>query len=141
MKLIRKIAAGLLLLFGLPITIYGSLTLLDRDLAAEDREGTLAAIIIFGLPSTALGSWLAWGLYIQSEQEKAAKAQERLNQLQATFYQLLREQDGEISVLRLAAAAEISGEEAKTFLDDKAKEFSADFGVSDRGDVFYRFPL
>jgi hypothetical protein len=141
MKLIRKIAAGLLLFIGLPITIYGSFTLFDRDLVGEDREGTVAAIIIFGLPSTALGSWLIWELYAQNQREKAAKAQERLNQLQTTFYQLIQDQDGEISVLRLAAAAEISGEEAKAFLDDKAKEFSADFGVSDRGDVFYRFPL
>ncbi|MBW4522541.1 MAG: hypothetical protein KME16_23065 [Scytolyngbya sp. HA4215-MV1] len=141
MKLIRRIATGLLLLFGLPISIYGSIALMDRNLAPKDREGTLAAIIIFGLPATALGSWLAWGLYAQSQQEKAAQAQERREQLQATFYQLLQENDGEISLLRLAAATGISGEEAKVFLDERAKEFSADFGVSDRGDIFYRFPL
>lgn len=141
MKLIRKIAAGLFLLLGVPTTILCLTILMNPNLSSEDRELTWFSVIVLGLPPTGLGGWLAWDLYAQSQREKAAKAQEKLNQLQTTFYQLIQDQDGEISVLRLAAAAEISGEEAKAFLDDKAKEFSADFGVSDRGDVFYRFPL
>ena len=139
MKLIRKTAAVVLLLIGLPISGLCAVELLDADLPASDRKGSLAALTLFGLPATALGTWLVVGLYRQSWQEKQDRDRAAQEQLRTTFFALLQTSNSRITVLQLAMEAQISGADARQFLDERAKEFNATFDASEQGDIIYCF--
>lgn len=66
------------------------------------------------------------------------KHQER--QLQVAFYQLLEQQDGRISLIQLAATAQVSPIAAKQYLQAQAHLFDAELVTDLEGDPFYRFP-
>jgi len=134
MKTLKKILAGLFLLFGIPISIAMAVDWLNPDLEPKDRQDAFYALVIIGLPSTALGGFLAWNVYQQEHNTDR-------DRLRSTFFQLVEEGNGTISVMKLAMTAQISAEEARTDLNERAKEFNADFEVNDRGDITYRFPL
>lgn len=141
MKLIKKIGAGLLLTFGIPLTIYAIAEIVNPDTDSDDREDAIAALIIFTLPATAVGGWLAWSVYKQGKQEQAARDKEVNARLKSTFFRLVQEGEGRITVMRFAMETQLSGEEAKQFLDQKVKEFDGNFDVSEQGNVAYRFQL
>lgn len=134
MKLLSKIAAGTLLAFGSLILLVVAITLFDPEETPKERSDLLAAAVIFGIPPAAFGSWLLWRL---GKNEVAAE-QERLRNI---FLQTLEEHDGSIHLMEFAIAAGLSGEVAKYYLDEKAKEFSADFQVDEQGNVYYSFPF
>lgn len=60
--------------------------------------------------------------------------------LYTCFYTCLQQQNGRISVLDFAMVAQITGPQARVFLDQRAKDFFADFEPTSYGDVFYTFP-
>jgi hypothetical protein len=60
--------------------------------------------------------------------------------LHQVFYAELAANGGRISVLDFAIAAQITGSEARQFLDQRAKEFWGDFEPTAAGDVLYTFP-
>ncbi|MEB3829585.1 hypothetical protein [Phormidium sp. CCY1219] len=146
MKGIKKVAAGLLLAFGvLCLGIAGSQLLSSDGTAAENTDssrtnGAMAAIG-FGIPALAAGGWLSWGLYRGSQEQNHQWDEEQSHQLHELFFQMLQERNGQITVLHFAKESQLSGKQAQQFLDEKAKEFNADYEVSDRGDVIYRFKV
>ncbi|MEB3338879.1 MAG: hypothetical protein VKJ46_15520 [Leptolyngbyaceae bacterium] len=60
--------------------------------------------------------------------------------LQSTFYRLITENQGRMTVLEFAMQANIIGSEAKQYLDLRAEEFSPTFEVTHQGEVVYCFP-
>ncbi|MEP0870877.1 hypothetical protein NDA01_13800 [Trichocoleus desertorum AS-A10] len=130
MKLVKKIAAGILLPFGLAIVILTTADLLNKN--SPTKEGSATILVLFGLPSLGLGSWFIWDLTQKSQAEK-------LDRLQDAFYQLVEANGGKITVLRFAKEADLSGAEAKQYLEEKAKEFNASYDVNEQGDITYRF--
>ncbi|WP_249070661.1 hypothetical protein [Argonema antarcticum] len=117
-----------------PVLVW---TMPNKDASPEDREEDANAALgglVLGIPAVAWGAWLARGLYRQGKQEKY----DRLN---STFYRLIKESDGQFTVLRFAMEAQLPGKEAKKYLDEKAKEFQANFDVTETGDISYRFHL
>ena len=139
MKLVRKTVAAILLLIGLPIAILCTVELLDSERPAAQREGSLAALMLFGLPATTLGSWLAMGLYRQAQQERKERDRTAKAQLRTQFFTLLQVSQSRLTVLQLAMEAQISGGEARQFLDEMATEFNATFDTSEQGDIIYCF--
>ena len=139
MKLIKKVSAGFLLTFGclfllVPIIVW---TFPNPNASPEDKqEDTEAAFggLLLGIPSVAWGIWLAKGLHRQAKQEMC----DRLN---ATFYKMVQENNGKLTVLRFAMEAQLPGKEAREYLDEKAREFQASFDVTENGDVTYLFHL
>ncbi|QZZ22004.1 helix-turn-helix transcriptional regulator [Leptothermofonsia sichuanensis E412] len=79
-----------------------------------------------------VGGWI-WQRWHKAHRSQ----QERLSDI---FYQLIREHQGRITVLDFAMHTRLSAIEARAYLDARAKDFSAHFEVTDRGDVFYLFP-
>lgn len=134
MKLIKKVTAGFLLTLGGICLIAGAYAPFDYQVKPEERFSTAMAGLIFGLPLTGVGGWIAWGLYQQAQKEKR-------DRLQSIFYHLLKKGNGHITILQLAMEAKLTGTEAKHYLDEQAREFNADFNVSDEGDVFYHFNI
>ena len=109
--------------------------------ANQESKDTIVGGIIFGVPSAILGSWLALGLYKQSRQEKKALKQQNTQQLQAQFYQMLLQNQGRITLLGFAMQSQLPAAEAKKYLDEKAKEFNANFQVNEEGAVSYNFDV
>lgn len=137
MRTIQKALAGACLLFGLSITLLATTQLVGSDEDWEDRAETGAALVIFGLAPTALGTWLAWNLRYNQERSSQALTLQQ----EQVFVQLLQSHGGDLSIVQFAAAAQIPIEQAKAFLDQKAKVLNASFDVKESGAIIYRFPL
>jgi ribosomal protein L7/L12 len=126
------IAAGILLSIGISISILATPPVFGQKAPPGDREEALAALILYGLSPIALGSWLAFSNY-----QRSKKAEQRY--LQAVFYRLLKESNGQINALRFSMESNLSGAEAKEYLDARAKEFNASYNVSEEGKLSYYF--
>ena len=74
------------------------------------------------------GVWYLW--------QRHRRFQEKLYQC---FYELLQSNQGRISVIDFAMAAQVTGPRARAFLDARAKDFFAEFEPSTQGDIFYTF--
>ena len=137
MRMLQKALAGGCLLFGLWITLLATTRLVGSDENFEDRAEAGAALVLFGLAPTALGTWLAWNLRYNRQQLSQSQAlqQEQL------FLQLIQRQAGDLTIVQFAAAAQMPLEQAKAFLDQKAQVLNASFEVKDTGAIVYRFPL
>ena len=141
MKLLKKIAAGFLLTIGLPVVMLATIELFDPNQSPEEKEESLAVLFVIGMPFSSLGGWLVWGLHRQAQKQKEMQEKEKSDRLRSIFFQLLQEQEGQITVLRFAQAAQLSGEAAREYLDERAKEFNAGFNVSEEGAIFYYFQI
>lgn len=138
MKSLLGIASyGGALLFGL-CTLYAPFS----EETAGDKVGIFMVCLALTFGLSKLGKWSF------KKPEKAiaytppaGTVKQTKDEIQATFYRLLRANNGNITVMRLAMDAGLSGKEAQAYLDEKAKEFNANYEVSDKGDIVYRFPL
>lgn len=137
MRFLQKAVAGVCLLIGIPVILLAALDLADPDTSRQDRDEVSAALFILGFPPTALGSWLVWNLSQSHRQE----AQRQIKQREKLFLAMLQQQGGQITILQFAMAADLSMDDAKVFLDEKAKGLNASFDVSDTGAVVYCFPV
>lgn len=137
MRFLKIAFASLCLVIGVPILLLGTVELLNDETSQEDREGATAAIIIFGLPPTAVGSWLLFSLR-QHNQNQSQKLDLERDQL---FLKLLQQHEGDLTVTTFALAAQISIDEAKLYLDEKAQQLDANFEPGDEGGIIYKFPV
>lgn len=133
MKAFKKISAGLLLTIGFVFLMVPVVVLTRKDATPEDRMDAIAGLV-FGFPAAAWGGWLAWSL----KQKNQNQGSDRLH---STFYRLIKEGNGQITVMRFAMEAQLPAAAAQQYLDEKAKEFDADFGVNEEGGIFYYFIL
>jgi hypothetical protein len=140
MKFLTKLTAGFLLMSGFICLMVSASALSespDKDqntLEQEEATDTFFGGIALGVPLVAGGGYMLWGL--RRRNEKLLR-----HRLDFTFYQMLKADNGRITVLQLAMEAQLSGEQAKQYLDQKAKEFNATFETSDQGNISYLFHL
>lgn len=76
-------------------------------------------------------AWLGWRIW---KRHRAFQTR-----LYTCFYECLRIHQGRISALDFAMTAEITGPQARSFLDARAKDFFADFEPTTYGDILYTF--
>lgn len=62
------------------------------------------------------------------------------SRLYTCFYECLKTHQGRISALDFAMNAHITGPQARSFLDARAKDFFAEFEPTAYGDILYTFP-
>ena len=132
MRTLAKIGAVLLLLWGIPISAVGIAMMRDAD--RETREAGLPALLIFGAPPVAMGA----GLLAWSFNSKPLGQPKRLKQ---TFFRLLQEDNGKVTLLRFAIETGLEAKEARAYLDERALEFNATFEATAQGAVVYVFDL
>ena len=115
----------------------------DYELHRSIREKNDTALggFIFGFPTSLLGGWLAISLYNQKRQQKKALSQKANEELQSTFYRMVLENEGRITVFKFAMHSQLPAASAKEYLDQKAKEFNADFTVGEDGGISYYFDV
>ena len=141
MKLVKKFLAICFLLFGIPLSVAMILEIMNPKTTPKDKEGAVAALTILTVPSTALGGWLSWSLVQQKRKEQALLVASEQKRLSLVFLELMENNAGSITVLQMAKDAEISIQDAKQYLDAKAKELNAEFEVNKEGNILYRFTL
>ena len=136
MKNFKKVAAAFFLMIGLAILLLGTSDLVSSEKDKEDKDGALAAIVIFGLPSTVIGGWFVRSLH----QQHQLQFKELLRHKEQIFLQLLEQEDQPITIISFARAAQISLEESKQYLDQQALKLNADFDTTEDGGIIYKFP-
>jgi hypothetical protein len=160
MKTAEKLAAGWLLTLGFMFLTISAKAALEQiaapptyipvtdvnDFSApnvtyQSDDDTAIRGLVFGIPSLTLGAWLALELYRQSRQEKKALNQQFSDRLQSTFYEMLQENQGRVTVLGFAMQSQLPAANAREYLDEKAKEFNANFKVNEEGAVSYHFDV
>jgi len=141
MKFIKKTLAGLLLLFGIPLSIYAIIEIVHPETPTEERKDATAALLIVTLPSTAAGSWLTWSVIQQNRREAKKKQEEEEARLRQILFDLIEKENGTISVVKFAMKAQISVEVAKQYLDSCAEKYMATFEVDELGNMYYKFSL
>lgn len=164
MKTAEKLAAGWLLTLGFMFLTLSVSAALEKNsmlkpiptaIEEDDDYGrefvnkdalyfldtTARQGLIFGVPTLILGGWLSLGLYRQSQQDKKAINQQMNEHLQSLFYQMLQENKGRMTVVGFAMKSQLPPAAARQYLDEKAKEFNANFKVSEEGAVSYHFEI
>lgn len=125
---VGKVLGGLFLVGGGTVSIG----FLAGILLGHASGGILTLLsillVLFGLAPAAIGGWL---LQTGFQAERQA--------LRERFFQLLQASQGRLSVLDFAAATRLEPAIARQHLDGWAREFSAHFEVTDRGDIYYIF--
>jgi hypothetical protein len=134
MKPITKALAVVSLAFGLLMTIPTTAEVVGIKAPPSKRSDSAVALLCFGIAPIALGSWLLWD-------GKRRQQRFQSGHLDDVFYTLLRQHAGTITPLGLAMQSELSGAAAKAFLDDRAREFNANYQVTEAGDVVYVFDV
>ncbi len=128
---------GCLGLFGVLFLIIPVLQLLlPTTLSSEPQQRTLnrwgwvagsaGVIVLAGAGS--------WGLDLLLK--NTVGKQKRLKDV---FFQLIDQRDGQISVLEFARLANVTGPEARKFLDQQAAAFNGTFEPGENGGVLYQF--
>jgi hypothetical protein len=137
MTWLKKTAVVLLLLIGLPVTLLTIADLLNPNASADDKSDATAALMILGLPPTILGGALILNLRLQHKNKLEQQSQDQ----EQLFIQLLQKNHGKLTTIQFAAEAQLSLEEAKDYLDEKARQLNGQFSVTDQGAIVYEFPL
>jgi hypothetical protein len=162
MKTAEKLASSWLLILGFMFLTISASSVMEKNDAMKsgnpriDKDGDIVFTsptylsdlshkalqgFIFGFPCAVLGGWMTLSLYQQGKQEKKALQQQRDDRLQSLFYQMVQENHGRITLLRFAMQSQLPPNTAKDYLDDKAKEFNANFKISEEGAVSYLFEV
>ncbi len=147
MKLLKKIAAGLLLSWGFVFLLVGISvlpTLLGKNVtpkAKEDATSAALGCIALGIPPAGFGTWLVWEMYRKSQKEKEEREKAKSDKLREIFFRLIEENQGDITILRFVRETNLTVDEAKEFLDKQALTLNATFDVTEDGNVFYHFSV
>jgi hypothetical protein len=163
MKTAEKLAAGWLLTLGfmfltLSVSAVSEKNTMLKPISSGNEEfsggkdfvnkealymldTTARQSFIFGVPTMVLGGWLSFSLYRRSKIEQKALQQQASDRLQSLFYQMLQENHGRLTVLGFAMQSQLPAPVAREYLDEKAKEFNANFKVNEEGGVSYHFDI
>jgi hypothetical protein len=128
----KFLIAGSLIGLGAVLSGLALLALLLPGQTVDQRTGAIGTLLIFGLPPIVMGGALWYAA------QQGAEAREAARQRNAFFY-LVQQGKGQITVLDFAIAAKLDGDRAKAYLDDRAREFNANFEVNLTGGVVYCF--
>lgn len=134
MKKVKTIGAGMLLLLGFWCLGRAVEMGLNRDPNILEKRETITAGILLGLPATAGGSWLLW-------EQRRQRRHQAAKRLRSIFFHLVQTRQGKVTPLQLAMAAQIEGDVAKAYLNDRSIEFDATFDVDAIGNITYCFHL
>lgn len=134
MKLIKKLSAGFLLTLGSICLVAAAYAPFNHEISPKEQRSEAIACLLFGLPVTGAGGWMAWRLHRQGKKKKC-------DRLQSIFYALLKQNKGQITALQFAMETKLTGTEARKFLDEQAREFNANFEVNNQGEIFYFFNI
>jgi len=123
-----KVLGSVFLCAGGVVSIALSLSIFALQPPVWALTLLLILLVFFGLAPSAIGGLL---LYASSKASRHA--------IRDRFFQLLHLHQGRISLLDFSRATRLEPEIARRHLDLWAREYDANFEVSDVGEVYYVF--
>lgn len=136
MRFLKFGFGGILLLFGGIFALAGLGSLMDDD---ADQPMAFIACMAIGAVPTAGAGWM----FVSASKDGKKSTQARLaaedKRRRDILYQLIKETDGQFTLLQFAMAVDLPAAQAREYLDAQAKLFGANFSVSEKGDVLYHF--
>lgn len=123
-----KALGSVFLCGGGVVSIALSLTILALQPPTWAAMILMILLVFFGLTPSAIGGLL---LYASSKANRHA--------IRDRFFQLLHLKQGRISLLDFSRATRLEPEIARRHLDLWAREYDANFEVSDAGEIYYIF--
>jgi hypothetical protein len=125
---VSKVLGVVCLLGGGTVSLGLLTTIIATQVAGAGLAVLSVLLVFFGLVPAMVGGWLL---------HTGARAEQQV--IREQFFQLLHASQGRMSVLDFARVARLEPTIARRHLDIWAKEFSAEFEVTDRGDIYYVF--
>lgn len=125
---VGKLLGGVFLVSGGTVSIGILLGILVAQPGSIVLSILLTLLVFFGLAPTSLGAFI---LYTSFKADYYA--------IRDRFFQLVHLNQGRLSLLDFAAATRLEPAIARRYLDGWAKEFSANFEVTENGDIDYIF--
>lgn len=141
LKVLKIAFAGCLVSTGalfLAVTLAMPFDPEQRD--SPDFAYGMAVGTVLGVLPLGWGGWIFWGLHRDRQRHRPARVDPQA-QLRTTLFELLRQTEGEVTLVQFAMTANVSGQEAKVFLDQAAVDFDATFRVGEAGEIYYQFPV
>ncbi len=129
----------ILFLVGLMITLTstGAMT----SVMPERRAGGLQTLPVgLALVATGIGLTAVGARQEQRRREQRQRQKER-DRLYRIFLQLLKEHEGNLTVLQFAVATELDIYAARAYLDEQAKALNAAYNITQEGKFSYYFDL
>ncbi len=123
-----KVMGSVFLCGGSVVSLALALSILAFQPPAWALTLLLVLLVFFGLTPSAIGGLL---LYASSKANRHA--------IRDRFFQLLHLQQGRISLLDFSRATRLDPEIARRHLDLWAREYDANFEVSEVGEIYYVF--
>ncbi len=100
----------------------------------------MAVGAVLGVVPLGWGGWIFWGLHRDRQLRRPTRADPQA-QLRRVLFDLLQQTGGEVTLVQFAMTANLSGQDAKAFLDQAAVDFDATFRVGESGEIYYQFPV
>jgi len=101
---------------------------------------TIQSLVPFAL-GLAFGAGILWfWRHLRDRQQLNRQSEvDHLAQIDTAFYQLIQQNQGRVTLLDFSLKARLPAETAKEYLERRAKEFNADFDVTQQGNILYCF--
>jgi hypothetical protein len=125
-----KLLGGLFLASGGSVSIGLLLGILLGQPAGVWLTILVTLLVVLGVAPAALGGFLLYTSFVADS-----------HTIRDRFFRLLYLNQGKLSVLGFASATRLEPAIARRHLDTWAKEFHANFEVTDDGEIFYVFPM
>ncbi|QHV01106.1 GUN4 domain-containing protein [Synechocystis sp. CACIAM 05] len=135
----KKLLISILLIGGLISLLIGISPVFDKEKTPDDTK------IIFGGITGTFVFWGISGYFIWDNRQKQKSEKEKISYLRKIFVELVEIADGKITILEFVSHVsrqgrrQISGDEARVFLEQMAKEFDAGYEFTDYGNTVYIF--
>lgn len=140
MRFFKKVTIGICVFFVILFGAATVATLLDPEADQREKTDISLGLLVLGSPPLALGGWLWRDLHVSHRKRVSAALEARHEAIKTVFYHLVDANQGRVTVFQLAREADLPAEEAQQFLDDRAREFGAQFDVGQNSEVIYLFP-
>lgn len=131
-----KVAAGVLYTIGFVFLAVTVSVVVTKNSSSENKDAALGGLIL-GLPATAAATMIL----VNSDKTEKAQTKQLVRQTEQIFLEMVTANNGRITAIKFAIATNLSLQEPKQYLDQKAIELNANFEVTDTGGVNYYFDV
>lgn len=130
----KKAIAGLLLIIGLPVIVFAALESrhAHRDAGATPKQA--AALMVLGLVPMGIGGFMLWGMYDNERRNER-------DRLRTVFFQLVKAGRGRISATDFSIETGLTPNDAKQYLDNRARYFQSICQMDEDHGIVYQFQL
>ncbi|MEL6221437.1 MAG: hypothetical protein AAFR31_02210 [Cyanobacteria bacterium J06627_8] len=134
MKTFQKAIAAFLLCIGFASIGLSVLDLINSERTGRNQQRAIATLLVLGCVPVGVGGYMIWARFDQIHRQEQQR-------LRAAFFRLVRAGQGRISASDFSVETNLSIDEARLYLDERAEHFGAACQVEEDGKALYGFQL